>query len=133
LKASSSCNFKKSYPTSTDSALFVVEQVGFDSSNLSPTNWPRRSPAVPSVHAIRARTSYLDPGSPWETGHCEGVNARLRDGLLSGKVVYTPKENQIVIKQWRRHHHTARPHSAFCNWLLAPDATIPMDQRSSMH
>ena len=35
----------------------------------------------------------------------------LRDELLNGEVLYTFKEAQIIIKSWRRHCNTIRPHA----------------------
>ncbi len=38
------------------------------------------------ISAIRARTAYIVPGSPWENGYCESFNSRLRDELLNGEI-----------------------------------------------
>jgi transposase InsO family protein len=40
------------------------------------------------------------------------LNARLRDELLDGEIVYTLREAQIIIESWRRHYNTVRPHAA---------------------
>ena len=50
-----------------------------------------------------ARTAFIEPGSPWENGYCEGFNARFRDELLNGEVFYSLREAQILIEQWRIH------------------------------
>jgi putative transposase len=55
---------------------------------------------------------YITPGSPWENGHCESFNGKLRDELLNGEIFYTLREAQVLIEQWRVHYNTIRPHSA---------------------
>ena len=98
--------------------------------------------------AVGAKTAYTAPGSPWENGYVESFNARLRDELLDGEIFYTLREAQIVIKSWRRHFNTIRPHEtlgykppapmvfvpAFAAWPAAlrrpaPPATLPLVQR----
>ena len=36
------------------------------------------------IAAVGAKTSYIEPGSPWENGYCESFNGKLRDELLNG-------------------------------------------------
>jgi hypothetical protein len=55
---------------------------------------------------------YIEPGSPWENGHCESFNGNLRDELLNDEIFYSLKEAQIVIEQWRKPYNTVRPHSS---------------------
>jgi len=43
------------------------------------------------------------------------------------------KEAQIIIKQWRGHYNTKKPHSALGYSPPAPEAIVPMDQRPVMH
>ena len=85
------------------------------------------------IAAVEAKTTYIDPGSPWENGYCESFNARLRDELLNGEVFYTLKEAQIIIEQWRKHYNTKRPHSALGYRPPAPETIIPMVPRPIMH
>ena len=33
------------------------------------------------IKAVVAETVYIEPGSPWENGHCESFNARFRDEI----------------------------------------------------
>jgi transposase InsO family protein len=61
------------------------------------------------VTAVGARTAYIAPGSPWENGLVESLNARLRDELLDGEVFYGLREAQVVIEGWRRHLQRAAP------------------------
>jgi len=55
---------------------------------------------------------YIEPGSPWENGYCESFNGKLRDECLNGEIVYSLKEAQVVIEQWRVEYNTRRPHSS---------------------
>ena len=61
------------------------------------------------IAVVGAKTAYIERGSPWENGHIESFNARLRDELLNGEIFYTLREAQIVIESWRRHYNTIRP------------------------
>jgi len=70
---------------------------------------------------------------PGRTDTCESFNARFRDELLNGEVFYTLKEAQIIIKQWRKHYNTKRPHSALGYRPPAPETIVPMDQEPVMH
>ncbi len=54
---------------------------------------------------------YIEPGSPWENGHCESFNGKLRDELLDGEIFYTLREAQVLIERWRSTHNWIRPHS----------------------
>jgi hypothetical protein len=42
-------------------------------------------------------TAYIEPGSPWENGYCDGFNSKLRDEPLNGEIFYNLNEAQIVI------------------------------------
>lgn len=44
-------------------------------------------------------TLYIEPGSPWENGHCASFNGKWRDECLNGDIFYTLKAAQIVIKK----------------------------------
>ena len=83
--------------------------------------------------AVGAKTACIEPGSPWENGYCESINARLRDEFLNGEVFYTLKEAQIIIEKWRKHYNTKRPHSALGYRPPAPQSIITMDQRTVTH
>ena len=61
---------------------------------------------------VGTKTLFIEPGSPWENGHGESFNGKLRDELLNGEIFYSLKEAQIVIEHWRKHYNTIRPHSA---------------------
>ena len=72
---------------------------------------------------VGVKTLYIAPGSPWENGYNESFNGSLRDELLNGEIFYTLKEAQVLIKEWRRHYNTIRPHSALGYKPPAPEAT----------
>jgi len=85
------------------------------------------------ITAVGAKTAYIEPGSPWENGYCESFNARFRDELLNGEVLYSLREAQILIEQWRRHYNAIRPHSALGYRPPAPETIVQMDQTPAMH
>jgi len=85
------------------------------------------------ITAVGARTAFIEPGSPWENGYCESFNARFRDELLNAEIFFSLREAQILIEGWRRHYNTVRPHSALGYRPPAPEAIIPVDQRTVMH
>jgi putative transposase len=61
---------------------------------------------------LGVETLFIEPGSPWEDGHCESFNGKLRDELLDREVFHSLREAQALVEAWRRHCNTARPHSA---------------------
>jgi putative transposase len=58
------------------------------------------------------RTSYIEPGSPWENPFVESFNGRLRDELLNIEEFGSIAEARVVIEDWREEYNTYRPHSA---------------------
>ena len=55
---------------------------------------------------------YIEPGSPWENGYCESFNEEAETpSCLNGEILYSLKEAQVVIEQWRVEYNTRRPHS----------------------
>lgn len=77
------------------------------------------------IAAVGAKTAYIQPGSPWENGYVESFNARLRDELLDGEIVYTLCEAKIVIESWRRHYNAIRPHASLGYRAPAPEVFVP--------
>jgi transposase InsO family protein len=118
-------------PDSTRSELPVVAPPVRATAGEGAEFIARKGPAW--IGAGGAKTAFIAPGSPWENGCCESVNARFRDELLNGKVFTTLREAQILIKRWRRHHNTVRPHSALRYRPPAPESIVPIDQRPIMH
>ena len=85
------------------------------------------------IKAVGAKTAYIEPVSPWENGYCDSFNARFRNELLNGEIFYSLREAQIVIKQWRRHYNTKRPHPAHGYKPLATESIITIEERPMMH
>ncbi len=85
------------------------------------------------ITAVGAKTAYIEPGSPWENGFCESFNARFRDEMLNGEIFYSLREAQILIKRWRHHYNTVRPHSALGYRPPPPENIITVDQNPTMH
>ena len=77
--------------------------------------------------SVGTKPLFIEPGSPWENGHCESFNGKQRDECLNGEVFYSLKEAQVVIEQWRKFYDTLRPHSA----LISASGAGQLD-RSSM-
>jgi hypothetical protein len=59
-------------------------------------------------------------------GYVGSSNGKLRGGLLRAEVFDTPREAQVPIERWRRHHDTARPHSASGHRPPAPEVVMPL-------
>ncbi len=85
------------------------------------------------IELVGSKTACIEPGSPWENGHCESFNARFRDELLNGEVFCSLREAQILIERWRKHCNMDRPHSALGYRAPAPEVFIPVDRRPTMH
>ena len=75
------------------------------------------------IAAMGAKTAYIEPGSPWENGYIESFNARLRDELLDGEILYTLAEARIIIESWRGFHNTLRPHGSLGYKPPAPEVS----------
>ncbi len=69
------------------------------------------------------RPLYIEPGSPWENGHCESFS-KLRDELLNGEIFYSLKE-AVLTEKWRVHYNTIRPHSSLGYRPPAPATLSP--------
>jgi putative transposase len=61
------------------------------------------------INGVGAKTAFIEPGSPWENGYVESFNGKL----LNAEVFNTLAEAKVLIKQWRVHDNTVRPHSSF--------------------
>lgn len=73
---------------------------------------------------VGARAAFIEPGSPWENGHCETFNSKLHDEFLNGELFYSLAEARIIIKGWRQHYNTLRPHSSLGYRPPAPLAVV---------
>ena len=70
-------------------------------------------------------TLFIEPGSPWENGHIESFNGKLRDELLNGEVFTTLAEAKVLIEEWRKEYNHIRPHRALGYRPPAPEAVMP--------
>ncbi|MEE9176574.1 MAG: integrase core domain-containing protein, partial [Thermodesulfobacteriota bacterium] len=76
------------------------------------------------IGSIGVKTTYIEPGSPWENGYNESFNGKLRDELLNREIFYSLKEAQVLIEKWRRHYNEVRPHSSLGYRPPAPCAIV---------
>ena len=77
------------------------------------------------IGAVGAKTTYIEPGSPWENGYCESFNSKLRDELLDGEIFYTLEEARVIIENCRRCYNEIRPHSSLGYRPPAPRVLMP--------
>ena len=61
---------------------------------------------------LEVATLYIEPGSPWQNGHCESFNGRLRDELLRREDFDGLHDAAALLEDWRVEYNTKRPHSA---------------------
>jgi putative transposase len=59
-------------------------------------------------------TTFVDPGSPWQNGHVESFNSRLRDEFLNGQLFESLLEAKVLLEDWRHEYDHERPHSSLC-------------------
>jgi transposase InsO family protein len=76
------------------------------------------------LKAVGVKTLFIEPGSPWENGYCEGFNGKLKDEQINGEIYYTLKEAKVLIGRWRHEYNTIRPHSSLGYRPPAPEATL---------
>lgn len=55
---------------------------------------------------------YIGPGKPWQNGHNESFNGKLRDECLNRDWFADLQEAQDIVGRWRDHYNHERPHSA---------------------
>lgn len=67
------------------------------------------------LHKASVRTLYIQKASPWENGHVESFNGKLRDELLNGELFLSTAEARYVLDEWRLNYNHHRPHSSL-NW-----------------
>jgi transposase InsO family protein len=77
------------------------------------------------IAGVGAATAFIEKASPWENGHVESFNGKLRDELLRAEVFNSLREAQVLIERWRQHFNTIRPHSALGYRPPAPEVVMP--------
>lgn len=70
------------------------------------------------------KTLFIEPGSPWENGYCEGFNSKLRDELLAGELFSTLYEAKVPIERSRQHYNTIRLHPSLDYRPPAPETVF---------
>jgi putative transposase len=58
------------------------------------------------------KTSYIEPGSPWQNPWVESYGSRMRDELLAIEQFDSLLEAQVLVADWRDEYNNHRPHSA---------------------
>jgi putative transposase len=58
------------------------------------------------------KTSYIEPGAPWEKGFAESFNGRFRDEFLNTERFTKAPGTQLLADRWRWEFNTFSPHSA---------------------
>jgi putative transposase len=77
------------------------------------------------LERVGVQTLFIEPRSPWENGHIESFNGKLRDELLNGELFSSLGEARILIEAWRREYNQVRPHSSLGYRPPAPEAVMP--------
>lgn len=81
---------------------------------------------------VGVKALFIEPGSPWENGYAEGLNAKLRDELLNREIFEASLEACVLIERWHRHYNAAKPHSAIGYRPPAPQASVPSEACSAL-
>lgn len=76
------------------------------------------------IAVVGPKTAYIEPGSLWVNGYVESFNARLRDELLNGEILYSLRVAQLIIESWHRHSNAVRSNQLLGNRPSAPEASI---------
>lgn len=58
------------------------------------------------------QSRFIKPGSPWQNGHAESFNSRLRAELLDVEVFLNLADAQVKLQVHRRFYNEQRPHSS---------------------
>jgi putative transposase len=59
-----------------------------------------------------AKTSFIDPGSPWQNPYGESFNSRARDELFAREIFDSILEAKVLYADWCHAYNVHRPHSA---------------------
>jgi len=55
---------------------------------------------------------YIEPGSPWENGFVESLNAQLRAALLNRELFFDLREVTVALEEWAHGYNFKRPHGS---------------------
>jgi transposase InsO family protein len=73
---------------------------------------------------IGVRTTFIEPGSPWENGYIESFNGKMRDEFLNAEQLDTLNEAQVLAERWRMQYNHIRPHSSRGYLPPAPESFL---------
>ena len=65
--------------------------------------------------AMKIKTLYIEPRSPWQNGYIESFHARFREECLNREQLCTLIVARVVIEDWRWLYNNVRPHRSFGN------------------
>jgi putative transposase len=77
--------------------------------------------------------AFIPSGQPWKNGFVESFHDKFRDECLQREWFQSLLEAQVVIKTWRLHYNTQRPHSSLAyqtpaafaaQYAIQPDQTL---------
>ena len=89
-------------------------------------------------HRGWCQTAFIEPESPWENRYTETSTTHFCDELLNGEILYSLKEAQMVIEQWRQRYDAIRPHSSLgcrppARETIVPPSWPPAPRRYADH
>ena len=58
------------------------------------------------------RAHFIKPGSPWQNGHVESFNSRLRAECLDVELFHNLADARLKLAVYRRYYNEERPHSS---------------------
>ena len=67
-----------------------------------------------------ASTTFIDPGSPWQNGHTESFNSRLRDEYLNAHPFESQLEAQVLLEGRPQESGIQSRTSSQFSWLPDP-------------
>jgi putative transposase len=76
------------------------------------------------LKAMKVKTLFIEPGSPWENGYIESFNSHLRDECLDREIFVGIEELRYVAERWRLDYNDHRPHSSLGYMTPAAYATL---------
>jgi putative transposase len=78
------------------------------------------------------QTHFLEPGSPWQNGQNDSLNAVFRDGCLDRWLFASVQDARCRIDQWRAAYNHERPHGALNGLTPAAFAAHLSSQRAEV-
>lgn len=64
------------------------------------------------AHRNGVHLEFIRPAKPYENGHCESFNGRLRDECLNQNWFDSIEQAQEILDDWRYEYNNKRPHSS---------------------